>query len=554
MIKYYATIRPEYKDANIYVWDLGLKSMHTFSYLASRGIDVKGFVTDFEEYRGKYVCNRPVIAAEDFAEDTAGLLVVNDQVDAAQFAVARGYGRACRYSDIIGINEELRDAEYYLYGTGIRAWTILKELEGRGMRLMGYLKTEAGSGEQILGVPVTAPDSIPPGAQHPVILTARGQLVEHQMLAALCEGGYSGDIYVREMLPYPERWGVDPFLMLDKAGREHKQVILCCEEEEGSKWLRSILELYGYEVAREVCYDGSEKRGIGDIRALGEEDPERSVLLIFALDPVRRGEIIKAAERLGYSEEDGNYAGIQPCCYRTEHLVGPLRNEEDNRLPYSLDYTSLGGLPGWAVHGDPEQADIRILTLGGSTSSEVYLPENWSARLQRICAEHGFRTAVYNGAHELNSSLDQLIRLTRGLQRIKPDIVISLSGLNDFNASLNKFEAHPGENNVEYWRRIESYMKVITELEGGKFYAFVQPMNTCMKEFSLEETLQFISETRFNRKLSDMDFVSSDDFYCNMIALLQHRDGMFVDRCHYTDAGHEEIAEYVFETIKSSLR
>ena len=481
-------------------------------------------------------------------------MIVNDAVSPSIFDSLCRYRNVYRYSDVMGINEELTDKDYYLYGTGDRAWTLLKELSNRGMRLRGFFESGAKGEKQIMDVPVIAPESISSDDQRPVIISAKTQSIGLQMLEVLSKTEYKGDIYVRGMLPYPDRWGVDPFLMLDMAAREQKKILLCCEEEIGSKWLHSVLSVYGYEVAREVCFEGSKKRGVGDIWSLTGEDPKQSVLLIFAANPTRRADIIDAARELGFTEESGDFAGVQVCCYKREHMAGPLQNEKDNRVPFSLDYSSLGGMPGWAIHGDVEKAENRILVLGGSTSSEVYLSENWASKLQRICEEHGFSTAVYNGAHEMNMALDQLIRLTRGLQSIRPNIVISMSGLNDLNPVLNKFEEHPGENNIEHWRRIESYMKLLAEAEDGAFFAFLQPINTCMRGFSFEEALKYIGESHFNREDSDMDMVSWNDCYYNLIDLFQHREGVLIDQCHYSDAGHEEIARYVFEIIKGSLK
>ena len=552
MIRHYITIKSEFKDKNIYVWDVGIRCLYVFSHLACRGIDVKGFVTNIDDYIGASICARPVLSPEECAADEKGIIIVHDAVSPGTFSLVCGYGDACRYSDALDINEELDHTEYYLFGTDARAWEVLKELQNRKMHLKGFLKTGAGSGEQIMDIPVFDPECIPLDGHDKVLIAAESQPQDLKMLETMCRNGYEGDIYVREMLPFSDRWGMEPFLMLNLAVHEQKKLLLCCEEEMGSQWLHSILDVYGFEAAREVCFEGSAQRGIEDIWSLADEDPEQCVLLIFALEPSRRADIIEAARDLGFTEESGNYAGIQECCYNREHLVGPLLYEGDNRLPFSLDYSPVGGMPGWAVYGNGETAEKKILVLGGSTSSEVYLAENWVSKLHSLCEEHGFRTAIYNGAHEGNMAMDELIRLSRGLQRIKPDIVISMSGLNDFKPAINKFEEHPGENNIEHWRRIEFYMKEITEASGGVFFAFMQPVNTFVRE-SADEALMFVSEGHFNRKTGTIDFTSSDDFYYNMIDLLQYKKEMFIDSCHYSGSGHEEIANYVFETIKGEL-
>ena len=553
MIKHYKTIRSSLKDKNIYIWDVGIRCIQVFSHLACRGIRVKGFVTNFDEYVGNTICALPVISPEEFAADENGIIIVHDAVGPGTFSLVCGYGAAFRYSDAMQINEDLEGAEFYLYGTGAHAWKIIKDLKNRDMILKAFIESNPDCAGKILDIPVITPGDLSPAGHATVIISSESQRWSLEMLETLCRNGFKGDVYVSELLPFSDRWGLDPFLMLDLVAREQRKLFLCCEEELGSEWLHSMLELYGFSYAREVCYEGSEQRELEDIWSLAEEDPEQSALLIFALDPERRADIIEAAKEIGFTEEGRNYSGIQECCYNRAHLAGPLLYEVDKRLVFSLDYSPVGGIPGWAIYGNEEKATKKILVLGGSTSSEVYIPENWVSRLQRLCTEHGFHTAVYNGAYEGNMAIDELIRLTRGLQTIKPDIVISMSGLNDMKPALNKFEKHYGENEVEHWRRIELYMKEMTEAEGAAFFAFMQPINNCMRASSFDEALMFIQEGHFNRKTSSMDLVSSDDFYCNMIDRFHHRPGMFIDSSHYSGPGHEEIAKYVFEIIKGAL-
>ena len=552
MIKHYTTLKPKFKNKNVYVWDVGIRCLDVFSRLACRGINIKGFVTNIKEYTGATICSRPVISTEEFSADEKGVVVVHDAVSPRTFNLVCEYGDAYRYSDVLDINEELAHKSYYIYGTGAKAWQIIKEVSDRDMHLKGFLRSRVVNGEQIMGIPVNVPNDVIHDPQDLTIIDARDQKQNMEMLETLCKCGYKGDIYIREILPVFNRWGTDPFWMLNNAAHRRKKLILCCEEEIGSSWIHSVLDMYRFKVTKEVCFEGSAQRGIEDIWSLADQDPDKCVLLIFALNPDKRADIIDAAKALGFTEESGNYAGIQECCYNREHSAGPILYEKDNRLHCSLDYSPVGGLPGWALYGNGEKAKKKILVLGGSTSSEVYITENWVSRLHRMCIEHGFSTAIYNGAYEGNMALDELIRLTRGLQNIKPDIVISMSGFNDFAPVLNKFEAHFGENSGEHWRRIESYMKAITESAGSKFFAFLQPMNTFVRG-SVDDALMFTCEGHHNRKKDMTDMFSSNDFYYNIIDLLQHKKSMFIDAVHYSGSGHEEIAGYVFEKIKGEL-
>jgi hypothetical protein len=47
---------------------------------------------------------------------------------------------------------------------------------------------------------------------------------------------------------------------------------------------------------------------------------------------------------------------------------------------------------------------------------------------------------------------------------------------------------------------------------------------------------------------------SSDDFYHNLISLFFHKEGMFIDFCHYSEEANEILADSIFQTIREHCK
>lgn len=120
----------------------------------------------------------------------------------------------------------------------------------------------------------------------------------------------------------------------------------------------------------------------------------------------------------------------------------------DPHLGYAHDPAvddSLGdapGTPGFAVYGDPSDPQaLRIVALGGSTTDPLD-PGNWPRALQRILAARGIPSVVFNGGVSGYSSNQELLKLIRDALPLRPDMVLSLSGINDLGF-LHSIDAHP---------------------------------------------------------------------------------------------------------------
>ena len=99
-------------------------------------------------------------------------------------------------------------------------------------------------------------------------------------------------------------------------------------------------------------------------------------------------------------------------------------------------------LPGFVIYGDAASKDaLRIVALGGSTTDPLDR-DNWPKQMQEILASEGVPAVVYNGGVSGYSTSQELFKLIRDVLPLEPDLIISLSGVNDL-AFLHSMPGHP---------------------------------------------------------------------------------------------------------------
>lgn len=99
-------------------------------------------------------------------------------------------------------------------------------------------------------------------------------------------------------------------------------------------------------------------------------------------------------------------------------------------------------LPGFVIYGDAMAEDaFWIVALGGSTTDPID-GNNWPKQMQRILASEGLHAVVCNGGVSGYSTSQELFKLIRDVLPLDPDLVISLSGVNDI-AFIHSAPGHP---------------------------------------------------------------------------------------------------------------
>lgn len=93
-------------------------------------------------------------------------------------------------------------------------------------------------------------------------------------------------------------------------------------------------------------------------------------------------------------------------------------------------------------------------------------------------------------------------------------------------------------------------LQLIAESQGARFFGFLQPMNVTMKHMSLREKSLYEKEMYAVGSREFSELADDESEYINLMRIFEHQDEMFFDTCHYTDKGHEVIANKVYELIK----
>ena len=552
MIEHIMVLKQALADKDLYLWDLGKLAMWTFFQVAARGIDIKGFITNYPEYQGETIMNRPVLSPEALRDNEKAYILTADGISDGTFSLVSSYGPCCRWSDALEYNPLLRNASVYFWGTGSKSWDFIRDTAREGVVIRAFLSTSATSPYQLQGLAVLPADDMEWSPNDCLVIMDFDIRKDEDIVDRVIKSGFTGTLFLREVCPPELLWSLDPYIMLDRAMKAGKRILFCCEDPMGRSLFHRVFEIYGVPVVREVTYEKNTEDSQDDIWSLADEDPEKSVLLIHAFSKIRRYAIADAANDLGYSLDDHNYSATGQICYNRRWYTNFLHYEDDLRTKFNIDYTSVGGLPGWARYGDEASGGTRIMVLGGSTSSEVYYPEGWVSKLYRKIHAEGKQVVIYNGAIEGDTVFQEFNRMIRDIRRLKPDIVISLSGYNDLSVPDNKFEKTRQETAFETWHRIESYMKMLAESEGAAYYTILQPVNQSPHTHGLYEAMMFLSQVHRRAKVFDGGR-SSNDFYTDLFPLFLHQYDKHIDLSHYSDRGNECLAEEIYHIIEDKL-
>ena len=111
------TLKREYRDKKIYIWNVNRNSMITFARASFMKTDIQGFVTSENRYAGEIYMNRPVVMSGHIEKDADSVLLVSDEVPADRIAMMPE-GKVVYWKDALEINEELRSRKVIIYGTG----------------------------------------------------------------------------------------------------------------------------------------------------------------------------------------------------------------------------------------------------------------------------------------------------------------------------------------------------------------------------------------------------------------------------------------------------
>lgn len=220
--------------------------------------------------------------------------------------------------------------------------------------------------------------------------------------------------------------------------------------------------------------------------------------------------------------------------------------------------------------------------LGGSTSDPGYNTDivNWTEWLSRILQKQGYCMEVFAGGIQGYASSQELLKLIRDVLILKPDIVISYSGINDA-AGIGMMENHPlimqgvkylvkdfadevnyGLENTEdpvtvWWMNVKM-MQGICRAFNITFLGILEPCPFYDAKESKDKFAEAFFEYNVGKRIYRFYDVAVERIVeeydvLDLSSLLRGKDSLVYDYMHYDTDGNYIIADKIAEIVQQYL-
>lgn len=560
------TLKKELWDKKIYIWNINRDSVMVFTRAIFCRINIQGFVTPQNEYVGEKFFNRLIICAEQIKREQDGVVLVADGVP-GNIKNEIQASQVLYWSEALVINPELYQRKIIVYGTGHGAEKLCKVLDRVGIEVELFCVTKLDYVKQYRDKEIIEARRLSEYKEYAIVIsTEKKRFIDEilDLINVFCDIIY---LDIANIINIPDLTQLNMAQSIDQAYKRDKKIYLYGKKNVLSDLIEDIIKPYGIKISGYAGELENKEQGIESIYKLGYSGTEDKLIILNEICPENIIRDRECVELAGFSLEQGNYTGLDWCLHADENVVlGRYHENADPLVKGSMLYPD--GKLGWRVYGAEEDAGIKIVIVGGSTSSEVYMPENWISKLYYKLRADNIKTIIYNGAHTGNDIVIELLRLLRDGYILQPQIVISMSGVNNlcykkyenqFNVERfvdvwsNNKSAGNNETLYSFWNRNEKLMRCIANFYGAQFFCFLQPMNITMKDMSLYEKTVYEMDNRSEGAKAFSQLANDEEGYINLMRLFEHQDEMFVDFCHYTEKGHGIIADIVYETVKPTI-
>lgn len=566
MIRELFTISEEYADMKKYIWETNRNSMMVFARLAYKRVEVCGFVTT-RAFVGECIMNRPVVDVSTVEQVNDALVIIADECEKGKvesFWSPDTSVKIITLTECLAVDYRLKNKKIILYGMGYGSMYVRKLLTEMGVDIYGYTLTDISASNSIeTDKPVFALGQLSEMGSIVVIITAMPNRKQYQweMLQSL-EKIEIKDIFLNgTFVSDQDIHNSITFQVIDKAVKKNMNVYIYGKDDEYGKLIKDILDIYGID-----CLGYVEERDLYDMYY---DKPEKDFFVVNAVQPFEIEEKCSQLEHMGITINNLSYTGIGYV-----NIKSLCREKMPDCL---VDFMPLyADIKGINVHGRND-AKVRILVLGGSTSTSGWFrPKSWVEFLYERLQEKLGDIVIYNFANTGNDVVVELLKLLRDGYHLRPNYVISLSGVNNVwhkQGMINQFnvespirwlkrlnenrEYNAGldveEDLFEFWVRIQRIIKAVTHIYGAHYLGVLQPMNFGKENKSLTETMMFEDEETINGVKSFHDNATETDFYLNLMRIFENEENMYIDSAHYSEQANKIIAERIAYEVLQSL-
>ena len=374
------------------------------------------------------------------------------------------------------------------------------------------------------------------------------------------------DLYSVEPL-YETHWSAATSLFIrnlqEALDKGKKAILYGIRSHYTSLWLH-ILQMLGlaFEIMEEEEQEEWYGYCVGSVHELPFYDTD--CLLVINNQPY--GDLPYAAALLdsyGVSKERHNYVSLY------EEIDRPDRgaNMVDLCAGPLCELLAKQPIPGYVTIGENRDSDYKILVVGGSTSdSAFYQYRSWPEQLSLILEGQERSVTIYSGGMAGALSAQELSKLTRDIQGLQPDMVISFSGFNDscdhimepgYVNGIYTDDNSDNRNWFRIWFENEKRMKAVSDLYHAKFFCFAQPILYLGKSLDRYSLLT----TKYVRRIWNPDWgwrekvkgVRDCPWFVDLMDIFKDCPEVFFDCCHVTDEGNRIIARHIYEHIKDDI-
>lgn len=557
MYKTIYTVSNKYKNKKIYIYGINRDSVSVFTDLAFRDTDVAGFCED--RFDGQMFMNRPIISEEKLIVQRDAIIILHEEIEKGKITNRFDRENVFYVDEILDLNQDLKNEDIYIYGIGKQGEEIYKLLLENGIEIKGGCVSQKKDCRLWHDKSVVPIEEIKPDCKCSIIIATVLEANKRKMLKNI--EGYSADKYVNMFMESHIISEGTFFQVINKAINEKRDVFLYGSGNDVTQIVERTLQRYHVNIKGRIYEREMQEQNIHDIYDLAYEDIDNFTVVIAEQDRESVEQVSDILDSLGFGLEKWDYTSVER---HTLKVKDTIYTEYDCLLGGSYNYSTK--YPGYVVLGNDNEDDIKILVLGGSTSVDGELRTvSWVRVFYNQLVANGYHVTIYNGAISGHDVVQEFLLLCRDGEYLRPDYVISFSGVNNTMRKKvkNQFcarwfirpECISGiegkESLYDFWYKVIKLMKAVSDIYGSRFFSFLQPMYESHKElgiseFSMYEMRDRGENTTIYRMRSKEE---KNALYTNLIDLFDEKGISYIDSAHYSNEMNKIIANAVYETI-----
>lgn len=544
---------------NIYIYGINKDSIDTMLVLCARGIEIKGFVSNESEYIGQSILNKDIYSLECiFSSNDLCIVPTHEK------RIPLGIQIKCiRYSDIHRkmVLDDL-DNEVSIYGAGASCYKLIDLLSEKKINVSKVYTSTIPEKKYILQKPIIVwnNDIIDENA---IIISVENEKFVEEVLLKLHK--CKNDIYIISALEKTIIIQGNNFVLsLDHAIKENRNIVFVDENNFYSRYYENILNI------NKIKY----QKVTPEVLISNNMCLTKSCIVINIFDASKRCDVIEFLYQKGMRLEKFDFTSLFYVTGNRVYIEGKSYSVPDaltgvciNHLGEDTVGLKILCRTRTCLKCNLKVKPLRLLVLGNSTSQHGLFPfKSWPEMLFDMLKDK-YDLSIYNASTSSDDVVNEYLRLIRDFHSIKPDIVISFSGLTNlynenierqfnvstqYNANIDKVFGKgilDNRTHYDFWLQIQNMIQDYCQQNGADYLGVLQPINCYMPSMSLYERMQFDLSKKYVGAVNFYENMNNESIYINLLDIFFHKHDMYVDLSHYSQEANSVIAEIMYEEI-----